>query len=256
MKSKIINKIKSIDGDVSFYYKNLSTSEVISCNEDKKMLAASLIKLPVLVECFNQIEKEIVKIDDKFITKEKDKVPSCGALNYMSENLEITLKDLYTLMIILSDNYATNILIDKLKIENINKVIRDKKLKNTILNRKMFDNENQRLGLENYTSAKDMGDLLEQIYSKNLIRKDLDEEIIDILKNQRLNCKIPFFIQSIRPKIDIAHKTGEDTNITHDVGIVFTEKPFIVCFLGNNVDVPKFERCIQDITYELYKQNI
>lgn len=253
MEEKVIKKLEKINGDVSFYYKNLISKEIIKYNDEKQMLAASIIKLPILVECFNQINKGIISNDDIFITKNKEKVPSCGALNYMRENLKVTLEDLYTLMIILSDNYATNMLIDKLGIYNINKTINEIGLKNTILNRKMFDEEKSLLGLENYTSARDMAYLLEKMYNKELIDEKSSEEMISILKNQRLNGKIPFFLQSIRPKIQIAHKTGEDTNITHDVGIVFAKEPFIVCFCGNNVNVPEYERLMQDITYELYK---
>ena len=238
MEEKIINKLEGIKGDISFYYKNLITEETIKYNEKHEMLAASIIKLPILVECFNQINKRIVNKDDIFITKDKDKVPSCGALTYMRENLKVKLEDLYTLMIILSDNYATNMLIDKLGIDNINKTIKNIGLRNTVLNRKMFDDKKASLGLENY------------------INKKSSEEMINILKNQRLNGKIPFFLQSIKPKIEIAHKTGEDTNISHDVGIVFSKEPFILCFCGNNVDVTHYERLIQDMTYDLYKYNI
>lgn len=159
-------------------------------------------------------------------------------------------------MIILSDNYATNMLIDKLGIDNINKTIKNIGLRNTVLNRKMFDDKKASLGLENYISAEDISILLEKMYHKNLINKKSSEEMINILKNQRLNGKIPFFLQSIKPKIEIAHKTGEDTNISHDVGIVFSKEPFILCFCGNNVDVPHYERLIQDMTYDLYKYNI
>ena len=256
MEVKIINKLEGIKGDISFYYKNLITEETIKYNEKHEMLAASIIKLPILVECFNQINKRIVNKDDIFITKDKDKVPSCGALTYMRENLKVKLEDLYTLMIILSDNYATNMLIDKLGIDNINKTIKNIGLRNTVLNRKMFDAKKASLGLENYISAEDISILLEKMYHKNLINKKSSEEMINILKNQRLNGKIPFFLQSIKPKIEIAHKTGEDTNISHDVGIVFSKEPFILCFCGNNVDVPHYERLIQDMTYDLYKYNI
>lgn len=253
MDDKIINRLKNMKGDVSFYYKNLVTQEIIKYNEEKPMLAASVIKLTVLLECFNQIKKDIISKDDIFITKEEDKVPSCGALNYMRENLKITLEDLYVLMIILSDNYATNILIDKLGIDNINKTIKEIGLKNTVLNRKMFDEDKAALGLENYISAGDIAYLLEKMYNKELIDEKSSEEMINILKNQRLNGKVPFFLQSIKPKVNIAHKTGEDTNITHDVGIVFDKEPFIVCFCGNNVNVPEYERLMQDVTYDLYK---
>ena len=252
MKNKVLDRLRNFRGEVGFYYKNLQTNEIIEYNEEKSMLAASLIKLTVLVEVFNQLDKGILKKDNEFITNDNDKVPSCGALNYMHSGLKITIKDLYTLMIILSDNYATNILIDILGIENINKTIKDINLKKTILNRKMFDEEKSSKGIENYTSAKDMGILLEKMYSGELINRNYSKEMIDVLKNQRLNGKIPFFLHSEKAKIEIAHKTGEDNNITHDVGIVFAKEPFIICFTGNKVDVPLYERLIQDISYELY----
>ena len=251
----IIDKLSRIEGKVGFYYKNLATGEVASYNENEMMLAASLIKLTVLGEVFRQIKDGKINENEVFTTNDKDKVPSCGALNYMQEGLNVRLKDLYTLMIILSDNYATNMLIDRCGIENINNFIKSNGLKNTVLKRKMFDAIGASKGLENYTSAKDMALLLEKIYNGTLVSKKASDKMLGVLKNQRLNSKIPFFLSSGENKVQIAHKTGEDTNITHDVGIVLGEKPFIVCFLGNEVDVPQFERAIQDISYEIYKRN-
>ena len=251
----IIEKLAEVNGKVGFYYKNLVTGEVASYNENEPMLAASLIKLTVLGEVFDEIESVKIKEDEIFTTCEKDKVPSCGALNYMEEGLKLKLKDLYTLMIILSDNYATNMLIDRCKIENVNEFIRKNGLKNTVLKRKMFDSVGASKGLENYTSAQDMALLLEKIYNGTLVSKEASAKMLEVLKNQRLNGKIPFFLSSGENKTQIAHKTGEDTNITHDVGIVFTKEPFIVCFLSNEVEVPQFERLIQDLSFEIYKKN-
>ena len=74
--------------------------------------------------------------------------------------------------------------------------------------------------------------------------KESDDAMLHILRNQQLNGKLPFYLFS--EDIDCAHKTGEDTGITHDVGIIFTEKPFVICMLSNHVNVPEFERLIQD----------
>ena len=100
----------------------------------------------------------------------------------MRENLKVILEDLYVLMIILSDNYAINMLIDKLGIDNINKTIKEIGLKNTIINRKMSYEEKATLGLENYISSEDIACLLEKIYNKELIDEKSSEEMISILK--------------------------------------------------------------------------
>ena len=71
--------------------------------------------------------------------------------------------------------------------------------------------------------------------------------MLQILKDQRLNGKIPFFLDDY----EIAHKTGEDDGITHDVGIVFADHPVLLCFASNHTDVPAFERLIQDMARDL-----
>ena len=250
-----MERLSKINGKVGFYYKNLVKGEVISYNENEPMLAASLIKLTVLGEVFREIENGEISEQEVFTTRDEEKVPSCGALNYMDEGLNVTLKDLYTLMIILSDNYATNILIDRCKIENINDFINENGMKNTVLKRKMFDSIGASKGLENYTSAEDMALLLEKIYNGTLVSKKASAKMLEVLKNQRLNGKIPFFLSSGENKVQIAHKTGEDSGITHDVGIVLDKEPFIICFLSNEVNVPEFERVIQDLSFQIYKKN-
>ena len=75
-------------------------------------------------------------------------------------------------------------------------------------------------------------------------------QMLEILLDQRLNGKLPFFLHGAGVKI--AHKTGEDDGITHDVGIVFGETPTVVCFVGEHVDVPAYERLMQDAARELF----
>ena len=101
-------------------------------------------------------------------------------------------------MIILSDNTATNILIDICGMDNINFTLKKLGLKDTKLRRKMMDLKSKNMGLDNYTSPYDMVKLLE-VLNKN-------EEIISIMKKQLCNNKISHFIEK---KIDFAHKTGD-----------------------------------------------
>lgn len=248
MKENILDQLKALKGQVSFYYKNLITGETFGYQEDMPLQAASVIKIPVLIEAFSRIQGGDLEKDQTVTLRKEDKLPSCGALTYMHDGLAVTIEDLYTLMIILSDNTATNLLIRQLGMDKINSNLQELGLHNTRINRLLFDSKQSSLGIQNYISAYEIGVLLEKMYFGELISPEASLEMLRILKNQRLNGKIPFFLHG---KADIAHKTGEDDGITHDVGIVYAPQPFIVCFCGNEVEVPVFERFMQDISLDL-----
>jgi len=252
MINDIESRLSAIKGNKAIFYKNLVTGEYFDINCSEPMLAASVIKLFVMTEAFRQRENGTLDFNSS-ITVSRDKcVPSCGALTYMHEGLSITVLDLVTLMIILSDNTATNYLIDMLGIDNINSCIRSLGYEKTVITRKMFDSARAALGFENYICPSEVCDLLERIYRGTLISGEASAQMLSILKNQRLNGKIPFLLHSLDDSPSIAHKTGEDDGITHDVGIVFAKEPFIVAFCGNEVDVPAFERFMQDTSLELF----
>src|SRR5574344_2110741 len=120
-RQSLLEKLGSIQGNISFYYKNLVSGEIISYREKEPMKAASVIKIPILAEAFYQMQEGRISGEDLYTLKNSDKEPSCGALNRMHEGLEVSVRDLCNLMIILSDNSATNILIRMLGQENINR---------------------------------------------------------------------------------------------------------------------------------------
>jgi beta-lactamase class A len=159
--------------------------------------------------------------------------------------MEATLLDLVTLMIIVSDNTATNLLIDFLGPENINETLQILGSQNSRLNRRLFEPQLSRRGIQNYITAGDMGQLLEKIYKEEAISPEASRKMLHILSCQQLGGgKIPFYLHS--RGIRVAHKTGEDDGITHDVGIVFAKEPFVLCLCANDTDVPGFERLMQD----------
>lgn len=248
-----INDIIQFGGKTGFFFRNLTNGGTVTHNADIPIEAASLIKLFVMAEFFRQSEKGITDPYGTHTVLDSEKLPSCGALTYLSEDTELTWLDLCTLMIILSDNTAANILIRHLGMENINETIQGCGFTGTFLNRLLFDGNAAARGLRNYTTAADCGRFLKMIYEGELVSERASGKMLGMLKNQRLNGKMPFFLHS-RTTAAVAHKTGEDSGITHDVGIVLAEHPFIVCFLSESVDVPVFERFIQDKTYEIYKE--
>lgn len=250
---KLLERIRNASGRVSLYYQPLDGGRALMHNENEPLIAASVIKIPIMVEAFRQFEAGILSPDDIHVLRDAEKMPSCGALNRMHDGLEVSLRDLVELMIVLSDNTATNILIDLLGKDNVNATLQAYGITRSVLRRKLFDREAHLAGIENTVTAQDMGILLEKMYRGELVSEAASREMLEILRNQKLNGKMPFYL---KPRgIASAHKTGEDDGITHDVGIVFARNPFVLCMLSNETDVPVYERLIQETARELADMN-
>ena len=249
MQPDILAPFKSFPGKTGFYYYNLKTCETLHFQPDLPLVAASVIKLPIMVEAFRQSEAGLLNLMDMVTIPRSACMPSCGVLSYLHENVALPWIDLITLMIIVSDNTATNLLIDRLGINNVNQTMNSLGLTHSRLNRKLFQPELSRQGIQNYVTAGDMGRLLQLIYEGKAVSPAASQKMIEILSCQQLNGKIPFHLHS--RGICVAHKTGEDSGTTHDVGIIFGPEPFILCFLSNDVEVTDFERLIQDTSLAL-----
>lgn len=237
-------QLEALGGDTGVYVKNLVTGETWSHGADVPVVAASVIKIPVMIEAFAQRERGELDFDEIHALRDEERLPSCGTLKAMHTGIEMTLKDLIRLMIIVSDNAATNIMIRRVGMDSVNATLRSLGCEKTTLNRLLFDSEASRRGIKNFITAGEMGMLLEALYHGQIVSKEASREMLDILLDQRLNGKIPFFIDSMG--IDVAHKTGEDDGITHDVGIIYAKEPLVCCFVGEHVDVPRYERLMQD----------
>ena len=244
-RERILDMLSQVPGKASMYYKNLITGISFSYQPDLPLIAASVIKLPVMAEAFRKLRDKETAEDGRFCIEASHKLPSCGVLSYLRSGMEVTFLDLVTLMIIVSDNTATNLLIDFLGPDNINETLRTLGATNSRLNRRLFEPELSRRGIQNYITAGDMGRLLEKIYREEAISLEASRKMLHILTCQQLNGKIPFYLHS--RNIRVAHKTGEDDGITHDVGIVFAKEPFVLCLCANEADVPAFERLMQDV---------
>lgn len=239
-----IDTIRSFPGDVGYYMRRLDGSQAAEHNPDLPLMAASVIKIPIMVAAFREIAAGRLDPDLEVAVPPEEKKPSCGALNYLHDGLRVTVMDLITLMIILSDNTATNLMIDRLGIDRVNGAMAALGIPGICLRRRLFDPEAAARGLENTVTARGIGQILERLCAGTLLGGEYDARMLKTLGDQRLNGKLPFFLHS--RGIRCAHKTGEDDGITHDVGVVYAERPFVICMLSNNVDVPAFERLIQD----------
>ena len=244
--------IKDFEGTASIIVKD--GDEEFLINEDVKSKAASTIKLCILWHMYKEADKHSLSLEEEIVLKDEDKVGGCGILLEFREGLSFSLREIGILMIVLSDNTATNLLIDRLGINNINKSINELGLENTILERKMYDYKARELGLENYTNPKDMILMLECILNSDRISKEYRDEMIDIMRRQQLNTKLPAMIPD---DIDFAHKTGELEDIDHDVGILFLNGKTIYLAamlkdVKNKYEAIRFHNRIGKAVYDYY----
>ncbi|MGN0775407.1 MAG: serine hydrolase [Candidatus Ventricola sp.] len=240
----ITPQLEALGGDTGVYVSSLVTGETFARGADKPVVAASVIKIPVMIEAFRAQAAGELRLDEIHALADAERMPSCGTLKAMHTGIEMTLLDLVRLMIIVSDNTATNILISRLGIGRVNETLRALGCRQTTLRRLLFDRSAAGRGLENSITAGEMGMLLEKLWRGEIVSPEASAAMLEILLDQRLNGKLPFYLHA--RGIRVAHKTGEDTGVTHDVGIIYAREPLVVCFVGEHVDVPAYERLMQD----------
>ncbi len=248
MKEKILHKLNNQKGHVGFWFKNMITGEEWGFNENDEFLAASVIKLPMFMYLSKLNAEGRISMEEMIKPREEDRVPICGALTLFRKLPEVSIGTLCNLMISLSDNMAINLLIDRLGIEEYQKGFKEMGLEGTVLRRKLFDEEASAEGVQNTIVPGEMGMLLEQIYRREFVNPKVSEEIEDVLCLQQIEHKI---CGRIRWNYRVAHKTGEDDNISNDVGLVYGPQPFVVCFVGNDLPIVDWEDFIRRTVEEL-----
>lgn len=252
--SDLKQKLTQLPGSLSVVYKDLNTNEQFLYRAEEPHIAASVIKLFLMAAVFQGFQDGTFQKEDRILIKKENCVPSCGVLNYLQDEPSVYIRDLVELMIIVSDNTATNALFDLVGEEYLAEFVHTTLgMPRTSFRRKMFDSKRAALGIENHVTAVDAAELLERIYKGTLISSEASAEMYQILTHQRLNGKLPFYLHAIPNAPVIAHKTGEDGGITHDVGIIDGQEPFILCFLGSQTNVPEYERLMAETALRLYQ---
>ena len=246
----ISREMKSIPGHLGFYYKNLTTGYEYGVGEGETYGAASVIKLPLFVHILSECHAGRMSMDEKLTVTEADKVPICGALTLFTGDVQADVRTLCRLMISLSDNTATNRLIRHATIEGASEGFRAMGLVKTQLKRLLFDAQASEAGLQNVICPQEMGMLLEKLYRNEFISEAVCREALDVLLLQQVDHKLNGKICGAVP---IAHKTGEDDELSNDVGIVYAKQPFIVCFAGHDTDVYAWEDLMRRGTYALWR---
>ena len=249
-KKEIEKIISQMEGSVCINFYDLNKNNVFSINGDKKVLSASMIKLLILAELMKKISENKFSLSDTVMMANFMKIGGDGVLKELNTGHHFTLKELATLMIIVSDNQATNILIDFLGMENINQLGKELDLKETFLGRKMMDAEARKKGYDNYTCADDISLLLKLIYQEKLINKEASQLMLDILLRQQQGERLQRYLPS---DIKIAHKCGDLDNLENDGGIIWLgDRAYILVVLTSGMPNLQCKQTIGKISKFVY----
>lgn len=239
--------IREHKGKAAIYAHDVKTGRVVAVNADEPTQTASVIKLPLMLEIFAEAKDGKLKLSDELPLLKQNQVPGSGILQFLHAGLNTTVEDCVVLMIELSDNTATNQLIDKVPLANVNARLAAMGLKNTYFYKKVFKPaegpmpaDQKKFGLGK-TTAREMGELMESIERCDLQAPELCKRMVDILKHQTVLNMIPRYIQTAdttEKPASVANKTGSLDDVRNDVAIVYAASgPIIIsAFTWDNAD--------------------
>lgn len=234
---------KDHKGKVAVAVKHLRTGETYFLNADTAMPTASLIKLPIMVETYWQVREEKVKLETTLTLKKEDKVQGSGILTqHFSDGVTLPLRDAVRLMIVYSDNTATNMVIDQIGLPSTSKRMESLGFKDTKLNAKVFradtriDQEfGKKYGLGS-TTAREMVQLLEMIEQGKVVSPEACKEMLGHLRACDDKEKMTRFLPA---GTVVAHKTGSVDASKTDAGLIYLKKgtdPVALCVLTDGND--------------------
>lgn len=211
---------KALGGTVSVAVRNIKNAFDFSFNDEVRVGSASTIKVPILLEALRQARDGQLSLDTDYAVAAERRCDGSGVLAHLHDGLVVTIRDLLTLMIIVSDNTATNILIDIVGVDNVNSTLRALGFTGTTLMRRMYDWDAIARGRDNFVVAREMADLLARIARHNALGGEWDELILTIMGKQLFQDELGLLL----PDEVLANKTGQVDGVVNDCGIVTTDR--------------------------------
>jgi beta-lactamase class A len=236
-KAEVAIAVHSLDG----------TLEVL-IDPDKQFHAASTMKVPVMIELFRQADAGLLKLDEPLTIRNEFKSIVDGSPYKLSEGDDsdkamydalgkaMTLRQLCDAMITVSSNFATNLLIDRLGVENIRGTVTRLGAEGMQVLRGVEDQKAFEKGLNNSTTTRGLMVLFDKLAAGTAVNAAADRDMIAILKRQKFNDAIP---AGLPKDVPVAHKTGNITRIHHDAGIVYGKRPYVVVLLVRGIQSQK-----------------
>jgi beta-lactamase class A len=233
---KVRERIQGFQGHVSLYAKNLDTGASYGLLADEPVRTASTIKLAIMMECFAEAAEGKMKWTEPLTITKEEKVSGAGIAQELSEGDQLPIRDMVDLMIVLSDNTATNLILNRIGGNAVNTRMAQLGLKQTRVMRKILGDrndvkpfptgitdegnkpENKKWGIGR-TTPHEMVTILEKLYRGELVNKAASDEMIGILKRQRDHDGLGRDMKDVT----IANKSGALDTLRSDVGIIYSK---------------------------------
>jgi beta-lactamase class A len=220
-------------GVVGYSIRNLDTGERLERRGDETFSTASLIKVPILVTVFDLVEKGQLGLDDPLTVLKIDKVPGSGQLQFLHDNAVITVRDAAWLMTTLSDNTATNLLLDRIiirrvwdKMEKLGLPHSKVHSKSFLRNSSVAMDSSVKYGL-GVTTPNEMATLFALMSDGKAVSAKADSSMLDILAHNEDNGKVNRFISGL----SVPHKTGDTDQVRTDCGLFRLQSRVAYCVL-------------------------
>jgi len=216
----------NLDGVLGVAIVDLTTGQKYFLHADEVLPTASSIKIAILAELYRQAQQGKIKLDDLYTLQSSDLVSGSGIAGALTPGVtRLTIRDVAALMISVSDNSATNIIIDRVGMENVNALLDSLGLTHTRLRRKMMDVKAAAEGRENIATPREMVQLLENLYRGRVLNKQMTDDFFALLSVH----KESYIPRELPEDLRIANKPGELEGVRNDSGIVFTgNRPFAI----------------------------
>lgn len=231
--------------EVAVAFRMLDGSGELLIEADETFHAASTMKVPVMIELFRQASTGAIGLDDPLPIRNEFRSIVDGSVYALSEGDDsdkevyaavgktMTLRRLCELLITVSSNFAANLLIEKLGVENIRRTVSRLGADGMQVRRGVEDGKAFQKGMNNTTTARGLLVLLESLAKGKAVNADADAQMVEIMKRQRFRDAIPAGVPAGTP---VAHKTGTITRIHHDAAIVYGPRPYVLVLLVRGVD--------------------
>jgi beta-lactamase class A len=261
--AEILSSIQKSGAEVGVAFRTLDGKSEWFSRADDVFHAASTMKVPVMIELFHQVKQGKLNLNDSLTVKNEfhsladgsiytlDAADDSEADLYKAVGQTRTLSQLCELMITVSSNFATNLLVEKVGVENIRATVHALHADGMNVLRGVEDNKAYEKGMNNTTTARGLLILLEAIAKGEAVDPDSSRQMVEILARQKFNEAIPAGLpQGTR----VAHKTGELTKIHHDAAIVYGPRPFVLVILVRGMAESKDSAALMaDIARRIYQ---